>query len=108
MKRDRRLAGIVLTVSAVLLIGGLVAFAPDEPPPISDKVSADKQTTEPAADPRLDPSAHQQQAKKAEIKHRFDQAIAMLVEWSRAHPEHDSMEAIDGVLQWAAETYPCE
>ena len=78
MKRDRRLAGIVLTVSAVLLIGGLVAFAPDEPPPISDKVSADKQTTEPAADPRLDPSAHQQQAKKAEIKHRFDQAIAML------------------------------
>jgi hypothetical protein len=36
-----------------------------------------------------------------------DQAIAMLVEWSRAHPEHDSMEAIDGVLQWAADTYPC-
>ncbi len=37
-----------------------------------------------------------------------DQVIAMLVEWSRAHPEHDSMEAIDGVLQWAADTYPCE
>ncbi len=37
-----------------------------------------------------------------------DQSIAMLVEWSRAHPEHDSMEAIDGVLQWAADTYPCE
>ena len=37
-----------------------------------------------------------------------DQAVAMLVEWSRAHPEHDSMEAIDGVLQWAADTYPCE
>ena len=36
-----------------------------------------------------------------------DQFVAMLVEWSRAHPEHDSLEAVDGVLQWAAETYPC-
>jgi hypothetical protein len=37
-----------------------------------------------------------------------DQAIAMLVDWSRAHPEHDGKEAVDGVLQWAAETYPCD
>ena len=37
-----------------------------------------------------------------------NQAIAMLVEWSRAHPEHDSMEAIDGVMQWAADAYPCD
>jgi hypothetical protein len=37
-----------------------------------------------------------------------DQAVAMLVEWSRAHPEYDSLEAVDGVLQWAAETYPCD
>ena len=36
-----------------------------------------------------------------------DQLIAMLVEWSRARPEHDSMEAVDGVLQWAADAYPC-
>ena len=36
-----------------------------------------------------------------------DQAIAMLVAWSRAHPENNSLEAIDGVLKWAAETYPC-
>ncbi len=36
-----------------------------------------------------------------------DQAIAMLVKWSRAHPDHDSMEAVDGVVQWAADTYPC-
>jgi hypothetical protein len=36
-----------------------------------------------------------------------DQAIAMIVEWSRAHPEYNSLEAVDGVLKWAAETYPC-
>ena len=36
-----------------------------------------------------------------------DQAVAMLVEWSRANPQHDSTEAVDGVLQWASETYPC-
>ena len=36
-----------------------------------------------------------------------DQAVAMLVEWSRANPEHDGKEAIDGVLQWAADTWPC-
>ena len=37
-----------------------------------------------------------------------DQAIAMLVEWSRAHPENYSLEAIDGVLKWAAAKYPCK
>jgi len=36
-----------------------------------------------------------------------DQAIGMLVIWSRAHPEYDSLEAVDGVVQWAADTYPC-
>ncbi len=44
---------------------------------------------------------------KAKGEPTRDQAVAMLVEWSRAHPEHDSMEAIDGVLRWAADTYPC-
>ena len=37
-----------------------------------------------------------------------DQAIAMFVEWSGTHPEHDSSEAVDGVLHWAADTYPCD
>ena len=36
-----------------------------------------------------------------------DQVVAMLVEWSRARPQYDSLEAVDGVIQWAAETYPC-
>ena len=26
---------------------------------------------------------------------------------TRANPQNDSMEAVDGVLQWAHETYPC-
>ncbi len=36
-----------------------------------------------------------------------DEAIAMLVTWSRSHPEHDSKEAANGMVQWAADTYPC-
>ena len=36
-----------------------------------------------------------------------DEAIAILVAWSRQHPEHDSKEAANGVVLWAAETYPC-
>lgn len=36
-----------------------------------------------------------------------DQAIALLVTWSSANPQHNSLEAVDGVLQWAIETYPC-
>lgn len=36
-----------------------------------------------------------------------DQAIEMLVKWSKDHPEYDSMEAVDGFLQWAVDTYPC-
>jgi hypothetical protein len=36
-----------------------------------------------------------------------DAAITKLVAWSRNHPEHDSKEAANGVVQWAADTYPC-
>ncbi len=36
-----------------------------------------------------------------------DEAIAMLVTWSRSHPEHDSKDAANGVVHWAADTYPC-
>ena len=36
-----------------------------------------------------------------------DQFVELLVTWSGNHPEHDSLEAIDGVLQWASDTYPC-
>jgi hypothetical protein len=44
---------------------------------------------------------------KDEARPTRDQAVAMFVEWSRAHPEYDSSEAVDGVLLWAADTYPC-
>jgi hypothetical protein len=36
-----------------------------------------------------------------------DDAIGMLVNWSRDHPEYNSEEAIDGVLRWLAAKYPC-
>ena len=44
---------------------------------------------------------------KDEARPTRDQAVAMFVEWSKAHPENDSSEAVDGVLLWAADTYPC-
>ena len=44
---------------------------------------------------------------KDEARPTRDQAVAMFVEWSEAHPENDSSEAVDGVLLWAADTYPC-
>jgi hypothetical protein len=44
---------------------------------------------------------------KDEARPTRDQAVAMFVEWSKAHPENDSNEAVDGVLLWAADTYPC-
>ena len=44
---------------------------------------------------------------KDEARPTRDQAVSMFVGWSKAHPEYDSTEAVDGVLQWAADTYPC-
>ena len=44
---------------------------------------------------------------EGEARPSRDQAVALIVDWSRAHPEHDSMEAVDGVLKWAADAYPC-
>ena len=44
---------------------------------------------------------------KEEARPTRDQAVAMLVEWSRANPQHNGLEAVDGVLAWLAETYPC-
>ncbi len=36
-----------------------------------------------------------------------DEAIDMLVVWSRDNPQNNGVEAIDGVLMWAADAYPC-
>lgn len=36
-----------------------------------------------------------------------DQFIASFVGWSQARPENQSEEAANGVLQWVADTYPC-
>jgi hypothetical protein len=36
-----------------------------------------------------------------------DIAIAMLLEWSKGHPQYAGEPPIEGVLIWAAETYPC-
>lgn len=44
---------------------------------------------------------------KDEQRPTRDQFVSLLVEWSSAHPENDSLEAVDGVIMWAADTYPC-
>lgn len=37
----------------------------------------------------------------------FDQARASFVAWARNNPQHGGERAIDGLMRFAAETYPC-
>ncbi len=37
----------------------------------------------------------------------FDQARSSFVAWTRANPQYASERAIDGLMRFAAETYPC-
>jgi hypothetical protein len=37
-----------------------------------------------------------------------NQVIAGFVDWTDRHPDLESLEAADGMLHWAVETYPCE
>lgn len=36
-----------------------------------------------------------------------NQAIGQLVDWSRQHPDQNEQLAINGVLVWLADEYPC-
>lgn len=36
-----------------------------------------------------------------------DQARLAYVDWVRAHPQHSADRAVDGVIRFAAATYPC-
>ena len=37
----------------------------------------------------------------------LNQAAAAFVTWTRANPQHASERAVDGLMRFAAETYPC-
>jgi hypothetical protein len=37
-----------------------------------------------------------------------DQTIGMLVEWHRKNPQHLSEPPFDGIVRWAAATWPCK
>lgn len=71
MNMDKRLFAVIVVIAATA-IGGLVIYllpatSPAPPPAV-----------EPRADPKADPGSHAKQAREAEIKARFDQAVIML------------------------------
>ncbi|HEY0720160.1 MAG TPA: tetratricopeptide repeat protein [Gammaproteobacteria bacterium] len=68
MKKDRRLVAAGLTVAAITLIGLAIALWPAPTP----------QPLQVAADPNSEPQRHAQQAREAELKARFEQAVTML------------------------------
>lgn len=37
----------------------------------------------------------------------FEAAQASFVAWARANPQHGAEQAVDGLMRWAAATYPC-
>ncbi len=80
MKKDHRLRGIVVTISAILLLGTVIILLPGVQPlpwkeqlpePVVNKIL-------PPISPRLDPQGHQKEARDKEIDTRFKQAATML------------------------------
>lgn len=68
MRGDRRLFAAGLTVASITLLGLAIALWPAPTP----------QPLEATADPNSAPQLHAQQAREAELKARFEQAVAML------------------------------
>ena len=42
------------------------------------------------------------------LKLTRDQTIGMLVEWHRRNPKHLAEAPFDGIVRWAAATWPCK
>jgi tetratricopeptide (TPR) repeat protein len=68
MKRDRRLFAVGITIASITILGLAIALWPAPTP----------QPVEIAADPQSEPQLHAKQAREAELKARFEQAVAML------------------------------
>lgn len=86
MNMDKRLlAAIVATAS--IAIGGLVIYLLPPSQPAAER----------PADPKVDPDTHARQAREAEIKARFDQAVVML----HAKRYDYAIEALHRVLELA-------
>lgn len=68
-KMDKRLLA-ALTTAGAIAVGGLAIYLWPDPAPLS--------VAEQPADPKTDPGAHSRQAREAEIRARFDQAVVML------------------------------
>lgn len=90
-RRDRRLLGIVLTLSAVFAGGVTIAtLGPTHPPELV--------TGSPAkVDARSDPAGHARGAREAEVRRRFDAAVVML----QARQYEPAAAALHRVLELA-------
>lgn len=80
MKRDRRPIGVLLTIAAVVVMGGLLTLLPESRPlQIMESHTPDEAITKQASiDPAVDPKGHERQARKEELRVRFQQAVSML------------------------------
>src|SRR5512143_2676632 len=87
MKQDRRLLAAGITVASIVLIGLAIALWPTPVP----------QPVEVLADPTSEPQLHAKQAREAELKVRFDQAVAML----HARQYDYAIKALHRVLELA-------
>lgn len=72
-RRDRRLKGLLITVSAVGILGGIITLIPDPQPQTVTSTQV-----APLADAKTPSQRHATEARKREIAARFQQAIAML------------------------------
>ncbi|MEN8169365.1 MAG: hypothetical protein ABFS08_04000 [Pseudomonadota bacterium] len=72
-RRDQRLTGLVITVAAVGILGGLITLMPSSQPQPVTSVEAPT-----IADGQTNPNQHAKDARSREIEMRFQQSIAML------------------------------
>ena len=65
---DRRPRAVLLAVLSIVVLGYLISILPLDTRPAPTET----------LDPRTDPAAHERQARGAEIRSRFQQAVMML------------------------------
>lgn len=98
MNSNKRIWGVALTVASISSLGLALQFLPEKPPhsatiPVTQE--SEKQAVR--VDPKTNPKGHQQQARKAELDSRFEQAVAML----HANQFDYAIKALHRVLELA-------
>ena len=97
-RRDRRRLGALCTLALVLGVGAWLDDLPSPHAPLEEP-RAVPAAAAPRVDPRRAPGAHATQARQAEVKRRFDEAVVML----HARQYEHAVTALHRVLALAPE-----